>query len=157
MTRRVLLASHGSVGGIAAEQAAIEDCKCGDELDHLYVVPSWWRDMTGDDWLNNGVSRNRFRDYLQQQLWQESCENCWRIERQCVQIGIIYKSLLCVGESEKMLQQTIEQSHYNKIYVGDRRPKGSAGLRDRMLTNQFRSDTQINLHIIPHPDERVAT
>ena len=94
MIRRFLLASHGSVGAIAAEQAAIAACIAGDELDHLYVIPSWWSGMTGDDWLNNGITRNRFRDYVEQQLWEESQQVSVRVQQQCVQAGIKYKLFL---------------------------------------------------------------
>ncbi|HDZ79452.1 MAG TPA: universal stress protein, partial [Gammaproteobacteria bacterium] len=49
----VLLASHGTVGAQAAEQMAIRMCSSGAKLHHLIVVPSLWKGMTGDDWLNN--------------------------------------------------------------------------------------------------------
>ena len=152
MQRRILLASHGSNGGIAAEQAAIQACAPEDELDHLYVIPSWWRDMTGDDWLNNGVSRNRFRDYLSEQLWQESREVIQRVQKLCRQNKIIYRSLLQVGQSDKSLEQTINQSEYYRIFVGSRRPKCVDGLRDTMLTPWIEKQFANQLHVVAYPN-----
>ena len=157
MTARFLLASHGSVGGAAAEQAAIAACVPGDELDHLYVVPSWWSGMTGDDWLNNGISRNRFRDYIEQQLWEESQQVCARIKHQCMGNKIKYNFLLRVGCSDEVLNEVAKQHQYQTIFIGERRPKHCAGLRDTMLTPRLKKHLNSNLRIVSHPDEQSST
>ena len=153
MIQRLLLASHGSTGSIAAELVAIHSCKAGDEIDHLYVIPSWWGDMTGDDWLNNGVSRNRFRDYLADTLWQESQAVITRVQRSCQNKSIKYRSLLLVGKSDQSLAKTAESGDYQKIVLGDKRPAHSQGLSDRMLTPEVRKRLDSKLCIVTHPDE----
>ena len=64
MSTNVLLASHGTDGAKAAEKMALQVCEKGARLHHLLVVPSFWKGMTGDDWLNNGSTRDNFRRYL---------------------------------------------------------------------------------------------
>lgn len=152
MTNRILLASHGSRGAIAAEQAAIRSCKQEDQLHHLYVVPSWWADMTGDDWLNNGVSRNRFRNYLENELSRDSNETICRIKTECDVKQISYKLSLVVGDSEKTLHEMAANHDYQSIFIGEIRPGYLAGLNDRMLSRRNRRRFQHVLNIIPHPD-----
>ena len=157
MAKRILLASHGSVGGMAAERVAIAACKPDDDLDHLYVIPSWWRSITGDDWLNNGISRNRFRNYLEQQLWGEAQQACVRVKQQCKERGIKYNSLLRVGRSDKVLNDVVEQHQYRTIFIGERRPKQSDGLRDIMLTSRLKKYLNSRLHIVAHPNDQAPT
>lgn len=152
MSCHILLASHGSIGSIAAEQTAMHLCKPGDKLDHLYVIPSWWGDMTGDDWLNNGVSRNRFRNYLCEQLWRESQEVVQRVRGLCERSKVAYHSLLQIGRSDKNLEETIKLSNYHQIILGSRRPKHSQGLRDTMLTSRIDKLFADRLHIVSYPD-----
>ena len=152
MGNRILLASHGSRGAIAAEQAAIYACKHQDQIHHLYVVPSWWADMTGDDWLNNGVSRNRFRHYLENELSNDSQETISRIKRACANKHIEYSLSMIVGNSEKTLHQIASDCVYNHIFIGEMRPRHTSGLNDRMLTRKNRQTFQHVLNIIPHPD-----
>ena len=151
MSHKYLLASHGSTGGIAAEQAAIHICQLGDEIDHLYVIPDWWKGMTGDDWLNNGVSRNRFRNYLSEQLWQESQRVIKRIQEQCKRNSVRYNSLIQIGRSDQIFQQAAESKDYTKLIIGEHRPKYSDGLYDRMLTSAIRKQFATRLEVIPHP------
>ena len=69
--KNVLLASHGTDGAKAAERMAFDICEKGTKLHHLVVVDTLWQGMTGDDWLNNGGMRDKFRRYLENELGQE--------------------------------------------------------------------------------------
>ena len=153
MARHLLLASHGSSGSMVAEQAAVRACLPGDSIDHLYVIPSWWADMTGDDWLNNGVTRNRFRDYLAEQLWQESQANVARVQDLCAQNKIQYQSQIKIGDSAKCLYSVATNYPYDAIYLGDQRPKYVTGIRDRMLTSANKKLLADRLYIVSLPNE----
>ncbi|MEM8844719.1 MAG: hypothetical protein AAGB35_06705, partial [Pseudomonadota bacterium] len=109
---RYLLASHGSQGALAAEKAALAACKSEDEIHHLYVVPSWWMDMTGDDWLNNGVSRDRFKQHLENELRKESEATIKRIKQKCENNDVKYHLHFIVGDSEKSLREVINSAEY---------------------------------------------
>ena len=146
-----LLASHGSVGGVAAENAAIAYCAQGDELDHLYVIPSWWAHMTGDDWLNNGVSRNRYREYLESELMKESQVTIMRVSEKCQQKNIRYHSIVVVGETNHALYQHAQIKDYATVFIGSHRPKGMAGIRDRMLTKNILTSLDNKLAVIDYP------
>lgn len=147
---KILLASHGSEGGVAAEDAAIAACHVGDTLDHLYVIPSWWADMTGDDWLNNGVSRNEYRGYIETELHSESKQVSNRIKAQCQLKKVNYRLKLIVGDGEQLL--TSMGQNYEKIFIGSRRPKGFPGINDCMLTKQAHKILQNRLEIIAYPN-----
>ena len=146
-----LLASHGSAASIAAEKAAIAACRAGDRLDHLYVIPSWWSDMTGDDWLNNGVIRNDYRQHLENELNIETEKVSRRIQAQCRLKNINYQLKLFVGDSAESLSSL--GHHYDTIYIGSRRPKGYPGVNDRMLTKGVYKLLQNRLEIIAFPNE----
>jgi hypothetical protein len=149
---RILLASHGSRGAIAAEQTAIQSCQPADQIHHLYVIPSWWADMTGDDWLNNGISRNRFRNYLENELSKESDETICRIRRACEEKQLEYTLSIVVGSSEKTLHELASNSEYQRIFLGEIRPKNISGLNDKMLSRRNRVTFKNELTIIPYPD-----
>ena len=153
MSKHFLLASHGSSGSVAAEQAAITACRPGDSIDHLYVIPGWWADMTGDDWLNNGVTRNRFRHYLAEQLWRESQIIVARVQKLCTQNKIHYQSHIEIGNSAECLHATANNYPYDAIYLGSQRPKNITGVCDRMLTEDNKIQLADRLHIVSHPDE----
>lgn len=146
-----LLASHGSRGGIAAENAAIDYSNQGDDLDHLYVVPLWWSHMTGDDWLNNGITRNRYRDYLQNELTQESEEVINRVRQECKQKKINYNALITIGDSDESLYLQSNKHTYGKIFIGSRRPKHVEGLQDIMLTRKIIKKIGVKLEVIDYP------
>ena len=58
--KNILLASHGTIGAQAAEQAAFNMCRKNTQITHLIVIPKFWKDILGDDWLNNDCTRNKF-------------------------------------------------------------------------------------------------
>ena len=153
---RYLLASHGTPGAMAAEQYALAQCRRGDHLDHLLVIPEWWAHMTGDDWLNNGVSRNRYRAYVEQQLDQEAQQVFSRVQHACEAQGIFYSSIFILGDSSKVFRQHVH-SHYEKIFAGSRRPSDCEGLNDRMLTKKSIKCAGSQLITVEHPYARRVT
>jgi nucleotide-binding universal stress UspA family protein len=136
---KVLLASHGTPGAIAAEDMALQMCPAGGQLYHLIVVPTLWQGMTGDDWLNNGVTRDRFRRYLEGELGREVDEHVDRVRRQAEALGIEYQNEIVVGEPDECLLQTTSRHAFDLVVMGSRRPKGVQGLRSRMLTDKTRA------------------
>ena len=103
----ILLASHGTEGAQAAEQKALELCNKGGHLHHLIVVPkALWEGMTGDDWLNNGKTRDTFRRYVEGQLQQEVEEHQARVSDAAKTKDLKYTAEVVVGEPEETLIST---------------------------------------------------
>jgi nucleotide-binding universal stress UspA family protein len=149
----ILLASHGTEGAQAAEQMAIELCKQGGHVHHLIVVPKrLWEGMTGDDWLNNGSTRDTFRRYLEDQLSQEVEEHQARVSDAAKTKHLNYTSEVVVGEPEECLINTSQKEAYDLVVMGSPRPKGKAGLKSRMLTESTRA-LPVTTIIVPYPDE----
>ena len=149
----ILLASHGTEGAQAAEQMAIELCKQGGHVHHLIVVPKrLWEGMTGDDWLNNGSTRDTFRRYLEDQLSQEVEEHQARVSDAAKTKDLNYTSEVVVGEPEECLINTSQKEAYDLVVMGSPRPKGKAGLKSRMLTKSTRA-LPVPTIIVPYPDE----
>ena len=146
-----LLASHGTPGAIAAEQAALQQCRKGESLHHLLVIPEWWADMTGDDWLNSGASRNRYREYVEQQLHTEAEQVFVRVQNQCASRGINYSLLHIVGNTSKVLERCVSSESYVKVFVGSRRPSHCEGVNDRGISNKLIKNAAAKLVIIDHP------
>ena len=149
----ILLASHGTEGAQAAEQKAIELCNKGGHLHHLIVVPkALWEGMTGDDWLNNGSTRDTFRRYLEDQLQQEVEEHKARVSDAARSRELNYTSEVIVGEPEECLINTSQKDKFDLLVMGSPRPKGKTGLKSRMLTDSTRG-LPIPTVIVPYPDE----
>lgn len=153
-TNNVLLASHGTDGAKAAEQMAIKLCEKGARIHHLLVVPTLWEGMTGDDWLNNGSTRDRFRRYLESELEQEVAEHCERVSQQAKESEVTYSNEVVVGEPDKCLLEASKKQNFDLIVMGSPRPKGvKGGLRSRMSTEPVTRSLKTPLLIVPYPNE----
>ncbi len=150
----VLLASHGTEGAMAAEQIAIKMCCEQDAgLHHLIVVPSFWKDMTGDDWLNNGSTRNTFRRYLESTLEKEIDEHIERVHKLAEEKGLHYTNEIVIGEPDECLLKSVKEKDYELVVVGSPRPKGKSGLRSRMITKPVSRTLETKILMVPYPCE----
>ncbi len=151
MFNHILLASHGTEGAQAAEYVAISNCVSGGKLSHLLVVPELWQGMTGDDWLTNGHTRDDFCRYLETELGKEIDEHCERIRRTANLHQLNYTNKIILGEPDKVLVQYSTTQAFDSIIIGSPRPKGVAGLRSRLLTENMMRSLKIPLIIAPYP------
>lgn len=150
-TNNILLASHGTDGAQAAEQMAISLCNKGGKIHHLVVVPTLWEGMTGDDWLNNGSTRNTFRRYLESELEKEVVEHCERVSKQAKEHDLEYTNEVIIGEPEECLLNVSKKQNYDLIVMGAPRPKGVSGLRSRMSTDTVARALTTPVMIAPYP------
>jgi len=149
----VLLASHGTDGALEAEKMAFKLCDKGSRLHHLIVVPTLWKGMTGDDWLNNGSTRNTFCRYLEGELSREVDENISRVSQAAKQHELAYSSDVIIGEPNDCLLDVSKKNGYDLIIVGSPRPKGKSGLRSRMVTDLVTRNLNVPVLIVPYPCE----
>lgn len=149
----VLLASHGTEGALAAEAKAIEVCPKGAKLHHLIVVPTLWQGMTGDDWLNNGSTRDNFRRYLEGELGREVDEHRERVSKAAKENELEYSSEIVVGEPDDCLIAASKKAQYDLVVMGSQRPKGVKGLRSRMATPSVTRGLSMPLLIVPYPHD----
>ncbi len=151
ITNNILLASHGTEGAKAAEEMAFSLCEKGARLHHLLVVPRLWEGMTGDDWLNNGSTRDTFRRYLESELGREVDEHCERISSQAKAKSVAYTNELILGEPEECLLNACRKQDFELVVMGSPRPKGMQGLRSRMPTEPLSRSLSVPLLIVPYP------
>ena len=149
----VLLASHGTEGAMAAEHMALQLCNKGSRLHHLIVVPTLWKGMTGDDWLNNGSTRDTFRRYLESELEREVDEHINRVSHAAEEHQLEYTNDVIIGEPEECLLDACKKDGYDLIIVGSPRPKGKSGLRSRMVTDLITRNLSVPVLIAPYPCE----
>ncbi len=149
----VLLASHGTEGAMAAERLALEMCSKGAKLHHLIVVPTFWEGMTGDDWLNNGSTRDTFRRYLEDELGREVDEHCERVSRHAEEKELEYTNEIVVGEPDECLINSCRKEEYDLVIMGSPRPKGKKGLRSRMKPESLMRTLDVPLLIVPYPSK----
>jgi len=150
-TNNILLASHGTEGAMAAEKMALSLCEKGARLHHLLVVPTLWQGMTGDDWLNNGSTRDVFRRYLESELGKEVDEHVERISSMAKARSVTYSNELIVGEPEECLLNACKKQVFELVVMGSPRPKKVKGLRSRMSTEPLSRSLSIPLLIVPYP------
>lgn len=153
---RILLASHSTDGAQAAEKAAMELCvdRPKSSIHHVIVVPkALWHGMTGDDWLNNGSTRNTFCRYVESTLQKEIDEQLNRLKTKIDALAIQYSYEVIVGEPEESLIAEINTNKYDVVVMGSPRPKGKSGLRSRMRPDQLVKSINTPLLIVPYPKD----
>ena len=114
---------------------------------------AFWKGTTGDDWLNNGSTRDTFCRYLESELGREVDENFKRVGQAAINQEVEYSNDMVTGEPDECLLNTCQQQHYDLIIMGSPRPKGKPGLRSRMITDALTHKLTTPLLIVPYPDE----
>jgi len=151
--RNILLPSHGTVGAQAAERMAFSLSMIGTSIHHLIVVPDLWKGMMGDDWLNNGITRDRYARYLESELGREIEDHCERVRTKAKEMGIYYSTRIVLGKPDKCLIEACNDADYDLVVIGSPRPKGVSGLRSRMATEPLAKALSLPLLIVPYPND----
>lgn len=149
----ILLASHGTIGSEAAVSYALKLCQAGASLHHLIVVPEFWKGMMGDDWLNNGISRDRFARYLESELGQESDQHIQKVRDQAESSKIQYSHEIQMGEPYDCLMAASAKQHFDLVIIGSKRPKGTPGLNSKMALDKLSGKLHVPLLIVPYPQQ----
>ena len=149
--KHILLASHGTQGARAAEKKVLQLCVRGCRVTHLLVVPEFWKDMLGDDWLNNSATRIRFEHYLETELSNEVKEQVRRIRNRLAKPCVSTAHEVVLGQPDRCLVDACEQSAYDLVVMGSPRPRMSGGLRSRMMTRKVTRRLSAPLLVVPHP------
>jgi nucleotide-binding universal stress UspA family protein len=149
--KRILLASHGTPGARAAERLALAHAGRGDRLQHLIVVPEFWKGMMGDDWLNNIMTREVFKDYMESTLEAEVRQEIRRLDRETRKRGIRYDFEMAFGKPEECLLARLKRGGVHLVVLGSLRPRGRTGYRSRMLTDKVLRAIKTPLLIAPYP------
>lgn len=147
----ILIASHGTPGAQAAEQAALDWCRAGGRLSHLLVVPDLWRGMMGDDWLNNASTRDTYGKYVESELQREIDLHVARIRAQAAAAGIAYECRIMLGKPTECLLEYGRETTPALVVIGAPRPKGQLGLRSRMHPERLGGALTAPLLVIPYP------
>jgi nucleotide-binding universal stress UspA family protein len=148
----ILLASHGTPGARAAEQAALSLCARKGTIWHLEVVPDFWKGMRGDDWLNNAITQQRFGDYIESQLEREIAEHAESLGREVLELGLSYENLSVLGKPAECLLEVVSRESFDLVVIGSPRPKGTPGYRSRMKMETLIRELRVPLLVTPHPD-----
>jgi nucleotide-binding universal stress UspA family protein len=148
----VLLASHGTPGARAAEEAAIALLAAGGRLHHLVIVPELWRGMSGDGWRINAATEGEFCDYLEAQIERETLAEVRRVAEEAARRGLDYSASSECGPLEDVLAASAAAGDYDVVVMGSPRPKGRLGLRSRMRLDRLARRLRVPFIVVPHPD-----
>ncbi len=152
--KRLILASHGTPGARAAEDAALELClENGASFHQLYVVPDFWKGMMGDDWLNNAITRARYGDYVENQLARDAAMEIRRLAERAEESGVSCTAETLLGKPALCLIAACREGGYDLAVIGSPRPKGTSGLRSRMDLELLARTLPIRLITVPHPEQ----
>ncbi len=149
--KRLLLASHGTRGAVAAEKLALAMCGPTVRLIHLVVVPDFWKGMMGDDWLNSAKARDIYARYVETQLEDEVRAHFRRLERQVRKRRARYEPKLVFGKPAECLLEELRRTRVDVAILGSVRPRRAPGLRSRMLTDELLRASPVPLLIAPYP------
>ena len=132
-SQRLLLAHHGTDGARLAESLAYRLAVPGDtHVLHLYVVPEFWADMQGDDWLNNAWTRDAFAVHVERELEAEARQMMRAVAAGCAERGLTCEFLLRFGDPAGCLVAAARERAADLVVIGPPRPKGKTGYRSRM-------------------------
>jgi len=147
----ILLASHGTVGARAAEEAALALCAPGGTIRHLEVVPDFWKGMRGDDWLNNAITQERFGDYVESELQRELAWHSQELRREVESRGLSYEHRSVLGKPAECLLAAVTDAACNLVVIGSPRPRGMPGYSSRMKMEMLVRELSAPLLVVPHP------
>jgi len=147
----ILLASHGTIGARAAEEAVLNICTTNTNVKHLYIIPDFWKHMLGDDWLNNQITREHFCHYLESELDREAQETIIRMRDQLKNLEINSSHQILFGDPQKCLVNICVKEDFDLVVTGSPRPKSILGLHSRMATNYLSKNLSISHMQVPHP------
>ncbi len=151
--KQILLASHGTLGACAAENAAFSLCQADTSLHHLIVVPDLWKGMLGDDWLNNAITQIQYGKYLEGELEKEIQENINRVGTEAKTRGFAYRYEFMLGKPAECLLKVANNAHFDLVVMGSPRPKNKEGLKSRMYCETLIHALSVPLLIIPYPHD----
>lgn len=149
--QRVLIASHGTPGGRAAERLALELAAPDATIFHLVVVPDFWRGMMGDDWLNNASTRAAYGRHVEAELAREIEEHRVALEQAVRAGGRHYELKVVLGQPDAALLDYAATLRPDIVVIGAPRPKGAPGLRSRMRVEKLAGALAAPLLVVPHP------
>ncbi|MBM3556757.1 MAG: universal stress protein [Alphaproteobacteria bacterium] len=149
--RAILIASHGTEGGRAAEATALSLIEGGGRLHHLVVVPEFWKGMLGDDWLNNAATHIRFGRYVENTIAREIDTAAARLEAAARECGLDYAREIRVGRPGECLLAAAKKGRFDLVVIGSPRPKGKRGLRSRLPVEDLVKGLKAPLIVVPHP------
>jgi hypothetical protein len=148
---RILLASHNTRGARAAERFALKHAARGAMIDHLLVVPDFWKGMMGDDWLNNASTRKIYGDYVESELEKEIQRHVARLSRECERKALRYRLTVVLGKPTQAVLEQDSQNRYELVVIGAPRPRGEPGLRSRIYADKLAAGLRAPLVIAPRP------
>jgi nucleotide-binding universal stress UspA family protein len=148
---RIVLASHGTPGGQAAERVALALCARGASLAQLVVVPDFWKGMMGDDWLNNASTRETYGKHVERQIEAEIAVQVERVRAQALELGLRYQCRTVLGKPAECLLAYSRELAPELVVIGAPRPKGAVGVRSRMHLETLIKALAAPLLIVPHP------
>ncbi|MEO5332779.1 MAG: universal stress protein [Magnetococcus sp. YQC-5] len=146
----LLLAHHGTEGARRVEPIAFQLAQQWQaEIVHLLVVPEFWQDMMGDDWLNNASTRQLFGSYLENLLSREALEQVRSLEARCQALHLEYDARIRFGDPTTCLLEYAKIVQPAMVVMGSPRPKGVPGLRSRMRILDLMRGLTVPLLIVP--------
>lgn len=149
--KTILLASHGTKGAVAAEDYVSQIAQKGAAVDHLEVVPDFWKGMMGDDWLNNAATQMEYGQYVETQLEGEIQEHINELHEKLTALGLGYAPIVNLGKPHECLIDQASKKDYDLILIGSPRPKGESGYRSRMKLEPLIKALTSPLMIVPFP------
>lgn len=150
--KSILLASHGTRGAVAAEDFLLNIAAKGADVDHLEVVPDFWKGMMGDDWLNNAQTQMVYGRYVETQLEGEIDERLKKLHDKMTEAGFSYHPTVNVGKPHESLIEMARQKNYDLIIIGSPRPKGEPGYRSRLKLEPVIRAVTSPLMVVPFPE-----
>jgi len=150
--KKILLASHGTAGARAADQAALALCTSETVLLHLTVVPDFWKGMMGDDWLNNASTRDDYARHVESELAREIREHQATLRGEIGARGVEYETKVTLGKPAQCLIEYAAVVRPDLVVIGSPRPARTPGLRSRMQVEPLLRALRVSLLVVPHPD-----
>ncbi|MEW6348769.1 MAG: universal stress protein [Thermodesulfobacteriota bacterium] len=150
MFSRILLATHGTAGALAAEDLAVElASRFGASLHCLHVIHEDWQWMTGDDWLNTSASRNQFARHVENELNGEAEAIMKRVSEKASGKSVSLTTLKKVGNPAAVILLTAQEIGADVVVMGSRQNRQDTGFRARIGWPEFLGKCRVPVLLAP--------
>jgi nucleotide-binding universal stress UspA family protein len=120
MIRKILIATHGTEGAVAAEQSALDLARTlGAELHALYVIHKGWGSLVGIEWLHSSETRMDFFRYTEAELYRMADAALVKFRDRAAACGLNVTTSVRVGDPADIIVSESREQGADLIVLGD--------------------------------------
>jgi len=138
MIKKILVATHGTAGAVAAEQYALDLARTLDAgLHALYVIHEGWGSLVGIEWLHSSETRMDFYRYAESELFRMADAALEDFVRRAAACGLNVTTSVRVGDPGEAIVSESRERGSDLIVLGEAGGKRSEEYKAKISMNKL--------------------